>query len=61
MIRSIKAWAVTRNNKLSANEIYQDKDVVLTKGEKLVRVIISIDEENSTKKKIKKSNRKNSR
>lgn len=61
MIRSIKAWAVIRNNKLSANEIYQDKDVVLTKGEKLVRVIISIDEENSTKKKIKKSNRKNSR
>lgn len=59
MIRSIKAWAVIRNNKLSANEIYQDKDVVLTKGENLVRVIISIDEENSTKKKIKKSNRNN--
>lgn len=41
MIRSIKAWAVIRNNKLSANEIYQDKDVILSKGEKLIRVIIS--------------------
>lgn len=42
-MRSIKAYAVIRNNKLDANEIYKDKDIVLTKGEKLVRVVISLD------------------
>lgn len=50
-MRGITAWAVIKNNKLDANEIYKDKDVILTKGEKLMRVIISVDEKNSTKKK----------
>ena len=41
--RSIRAWAVVaQNNKLNALEIYSDKDVVLSKGEKLVRVEISV-------------------
>jgi hypothetical protein len=40
-MRSIKAFAVIRNNKLDALEIYADDNVVLDKGEKLVRVIIS--------------------
>lgn len=40
-VRPIKAYAVVKNNKLNANEIYTDKDVVLVKGEKLIRVIIS--------------------
>lgn len=40
-VRPINAWAVIKNNKLNANEIYKDKDVVLGKGEKLIRVIIS--------------------
>jgi len=56
-IRPIKAWAVIKNNKLDANEIYKDKDVVLIKGESLVNVIITVDEKNSIKKKIKKPNR----
>lgn len=43
-IRPIKAWAVIKNNKLDANEIYKDKDVILSKGESLVNVIITIDE-----------------
>jgi hypothetical protein len=42
-IRPIKAWGVIKNNKLDANEIYKDKDVILSKGEKLIRVIISYD------------------
>ena len=60
-IRPIKAFAVIKNNKLDANEIYKDKDVILSKGESLVNVIITVDEKNSIKKKIKKSNRKNTR
>lgn len=40
-IRPIHAFAVIKNNKLDANEIYKDKDVILSKGEKLIRVIIS--------------------
>lgn len=40
-VRPINAWAVIKNNKLDANEIYKDKDVILSKGEKLIRVIIS--------------------
>lgn len=47
--RPIKAWAILRKGKLDANEIYKDKDVVLEKDEKLVRVIIH--EEKTTKKK----------
>lgn len=43
-IRPIKAFAVIKNNKLDAFEIYKDKDVVLIKGESLVSVIISVDE-----------------
>lgn len=50
MTRQIKAyaWAVVKNNEIDPLEIYADKDVVLGKGEKLVRVIIC--EENKTKK-----------
>jgi len=41
--RSIRAWAVVaQNKKLNALEIYSDKDVVLSKGEKLVRVEINV-------------------
>jgi len=40
--RSIRAYAIVKNNKLNALEIYSDKDVVLSKGEKLVRVEISV-------------------
>jgi len=40
--RSIRAYAIVKNNKLNALEIYADKDVVLSKGEKLVRVEISV-------------------
>jgi len=50
MVRSIKAYAILKNNKLNANEIYSDKDVMLCKGEKLIRVIISC-EKNFFKKK----------
>lgn len=59
--RSIYAWAILRKNKIDANEIYKDTDIVLDKGESLVRVIISVDEKNSPKKKIKKQNKKSSR
>lgn len=41
-IKSIRAWAVLKNNKLNSMEIYSDKDVVLNKGEKLVRVKIEV-------------------
>lgn len=40
--RSIRAYAIVKNNKLNALEIYSDKDVVLSKGEKLVRVEINV-------------------
>ena len=40
--RSIRAYAIVKNNKLNALEIYADKDVVLSKGEKLVRVEIGV-------------------
>lgn len=40
--RSIRAYAIVKNNKLNALEIYSDKEVVLSKGEKLVRVEISV-------------------
>lgn len=39
--RNIKAWAVVKNNKLSAYEIFTEKNVILNKGERIVRVIIS--------------------
>ena len=35
-----KAWAIKRRNKISAKDIFEDKDVVLDKGEVLVRVEI---------------------
>lgn len=41
-VRPIKAFAVIKNNRLSATEIYDSKDVVLSKGEKIVRVKIEI-------------------
>lgn len=41
-IRPIKGWAVVKRNKLSVNEIYAEKDVVLAPGEKLVRVKIEV-------------------
>jgi hypothetical protein len=50
-MRAITAYAVIKNNKLDANEIYKDNDVILTKGEKLVRVKIEVYETNKTKKK----------
>lgn len=50
-IRPIKAWGVIKNNKLDANEIYKDKDVILSKGESLVNVIITVDEKKRTTKK----------
>ncbi len=56
-IRPIKCFAVIKNNKLDAFEIYKDKEVVLSKGETFVNVIISVNEKNFVKKKIKKSNR----
>jgi len=40
--RSIRAYAIVKNNKLNALEIYSDKEVVLSKGEKLVRVEINV-------------------
>ena len=40
--RSIRAYAIVKNKKLNALEIYADKEVVLSKGEKLVRVEISV-------------------
>lgn len=43
-VRPINAWAVIKNNKLNAMEIYNHSDLILDKGEKLVRVIISVDE-----------------
>lgn len=43
-VRPINAWAVIKNNKLNAMEIYNHNDLILDKGEKLVRVIISINE-----------------
>lgn len=49
-IRPIKCFAVIKNNKLDAFEIYKDKEVVLSKREKLIRVIISC-ETNTTKTK----------
>lgn len=41
-IKSIKAWAIVDkdNPKLKVIEIYNDKDIKLLKGEKLVRVEI---------------------
>ncbi len=49
-IRPIRAFAVIKNGKLDAFEIYKDTDVVLTKGETIVSVIISVDE-NKTRQK----------
>jgi hypothetical protein len=40
-VRPVKAYAVIKNNRILVNEIYDSKDVVLAKGEKLVRVTIS--------------------
>lgn len=40
-IRPIKAWAVVKKGRLSPNEIYADKDVILGVGEDLVEVIIA--------------------
>ena len=41
-IKSIKAWAVVDKNKpkIKVIEIYDDKDVLLNKGEKIIRVEI---------------------
>lgn len=41
-IKSIKAWAVVdkENPKLKVLEIYEDDDITILKGEKLVRVEI---------------------
>ena len=46
--RPIKAWAVidTKKPRLLVSEIYEDKDIVLNKGEKLIRVLISNDTSN---------------
>jgi hypothetical protein len=44
MIKPIKAWAVVKGEKLDAWEIYKDKDVELSMGERLIRVIIKPDE-----------------
>lgn len=41
-IRSVNGWAVVKRNKLLINEIYDSKDIVLAKDEKLVKVIISV-------------------
>lgn len=43
-IKPIKCWAVVRGGKLDALEIYEDKDVELSMGERLIRVIIKPDE-----------------
>lgn len=42
-IRPLVAYAIVKNNKLNAYEIYSDKDVVLCEGERLVKVTISCD------------------
>lgn len=47
-MKPIYAWAVVKEGKLDALEIYEDKDVVLNKDEKLIRVIIKPYEENTT-------------
>jgi hypothetical protein len=49
MIKPIKAWAVVKGGKLDALEIYEDKDVELSMGERLIRVTITADEENIPK------------
>lgn len=41
-VRPVKAWCVVKNGKLLPNEVYVEKDIVLSTGEKLVRVIISV-------------------
>lgn len=43
MIKSIKAWAVVdgKKPKLKVIEIYDDKDIKLLRGEKLIRVEIN--------------------
>ena len=48
-IRSIKAWAVVKDGKLDAWEIYKDKDITLSREEKLIRVTIEPYEEKNTK------------
>lgn len=42
-MKSIKAWAVVSKikPKINTNDIFSDKNVVLTRHEKLIRVIIS--------------------
>lgn len=41
-LRPTKAWCITKGGKLLVNEIYaNNKDVILSPGEKFVRVIIS--------------------
>ena len=41
-IKSITAWAVVKNNKLDASEIYKDKDVILSTDEIMVKVEIRV-------------------
>lgn len=53
-MKSIKAWAVV-TDKLDPLEIYKEKDVELSKGERIVRVIISLDEEEVDKQTKKRT------
>lgn len=40
-IRPIKAYAIVKNNKLNALEIFKDTDFVITKGEEVIEVLIT--------------------
>lgn len=53
-VRPINAWAVIKNNKLNAMDIYNHNNLILDKEEKLVHVIISVDDKKRTTKKRNK-------
>lgn len=53
-MKTIKAFAIIKDNKLSSHEIYSDTDIVLNKDEKLAIVEIKFKSYVSTKSSKKK-------
>ena len=48
-MKPIKAYAVVKDDKLDVLEIYDSKEILINKNEKIIRVIIKPDEEDSAK------------
>jgi hypothetical protein len=53
-MKPIKAYAVVKDNKLDAMEIYEDKEVLLDKNEKIIKVmIVPYEDVKSIQKKVR--------